>query len=196
MAGVITITTQPQVDPQTPTLTHYDDLAAEVMGAIETITAVLPKLEEAAAMDAKQVRRLLNIPDAFCGTAIGSVEQASELESSRALFAEKSRNRLQFLVAFRPVDAKVDAFSRLLKHTIRATKTLLADDSLAIYRVARAQAATGRTPALSAFVAAMKRDMNRPGLTKAQREERKAQQIQVLVDKALAGKEQELKKAA
>jgi hypothetical protein len=194
MSSIISVTVEPQVDPETPTTTYFDSLSAQVMGAFETIVDTLPKMEEAVFADEKQARRHLNVSDAFCVTAISGVEQVAELEGSKKLEAERSRNRLQFLEAFRPVEAKLDGVSRRLKHMLRAVKSALAGDALAIYRVARAHAQDGRSPQLSAYVAAMKRDLGRRMSTKAERDARKAARLAMEVEKAIA--ERELKKAA
>lgn len=153
-----------------------------MIAAFETIAGVLPKLEEAAVMEEKLARRYLNVPDALCITAINAVEQVPELEAARKLHADQGRNRLQFLEAFRPVDDKLDSLSRRLKHALRVTKSALGNSALQIYRITRAQASDGRSPALASFAAAMKRDYGRKSPTKASREEAKARQVQEAVD--------------
>lgn len=194
MSSIISATVEPQADPETPTVTHFGSVSGEVMAACEVIVAAFPKMEEAVFADAKQARRHLNVPDGFCLTAISGVEQIAELEGSKQLEAERSRNRLQFLEAFRPVEAKLDGVSRRLKHMLRAVKSALAGDSLAIYRVARAHVKDGRSPQLAAYVAAMKRDLGRKVSTKAERDARKAARLAVEVEKAIAARE--MKKAA
>lgn len=181
----ITVTTEPIIDPQTHTPTFYLQLAAELMAALDTIATIMPKLEEAEAAEAKQARRNLNVSDAFCVSAIVAVEQLPELDAAKRLNVEKSRNRLQFLEAFRPVDDKLDAISRRLKHALRANKSALGTDALLIYRMARAQASDDRSPAISGLVAALKRDLGRKMPTKAEREERKAQRLRTAVEQAL-----------
>ncbi len=153
-----------------------------MIAAFETIAGVLPKLEEAAVMEEKLARRYLNVPDALCITTINAVEQVPELEAARKLHADQGRNRLQFLEAFRPVDDKLDSLSRRLKHALRVTKSALGNSALQIYRITRAQASDGRSPALASFAAAMKRDYGRKSPTKASRAEAKAKQLQDAVD--------------
>lgn len=180
--SVITISTLPPVDPQTPTPTYYQQLADEVIAAFEVIAGVLPKLEEAAVMEIKLARRYLNVPDALCVTTINAVEQLPELEAAKKLHAEQGRNGLQFLDAFRPVDDKLDSLSRRLKHALRVTKSNLGSAALQIYRITRAQASDGRSPGLASFAAAMKRDLARKPQTKAERDAAKAKQLQEAVD--------------
>ncbi len=185
MAPVITVTTETVVDSQIPTLTHYVEMAADLMGAIDVFGAIIPKLDESETADAQQVRKNLNVPDVFCFTTINAAEQLPELETSKKLFADKNRNRLQYLEAFRPLKDKVDALSRRLKHGLRANKSALATDSLEIYRVAQALAKDTRNPALTAQVAAMKRDLAKKAATKAQRDARKAAKLNEAVEREI-----------
>lgn len=85
LMATITLTTDPPVDPQTPTLTHYQQLSAEIQAAVDTITTLLPKLEESLIDDVRQARRNLNVPDAFCYTAVNAVEQLPELNAANKL---------------------------------------------------------------------------------------------------------------
>jgi hypothetical protein len=194
--AVITVTTQPPVDPDTPTQTYYQQLVGEFMVAFDQMLVIIPKLEAAAAASAKSVRANLGVPDAFCATAITAVEQLPELAAVKTAHAEQWRNRLQFLEAFRPLDDKVTSFGRLLKHALRAVKSSLATELLQMYRIAQGHASDGRSPAVEAHVAAMKRDLARKSATKAERDARKAQKLAEAVEKAIALRAMEVKKAA
>lgn len=199
MSQVISVTTEPPVDPDTPTPTHYQLLAAELMAVLDQMAAILPKLEEAETVTAKSARANLNVSDAFCAIAINAVEQVPELDASKKLDAEKGRNRLQFLEAFRPMSDKVTAFGLRLSHALMVIKSQLATDSLQIYRIAKGHASDGRSPAMAAHVAALKRALGRRALTRAERAEHKARKFKEAVDAAvaevLAQREHELKAA-
>lgn len=186
MDPVITVTTQPIVDPQTPTPSHYDEVAAQLMEALDRFAAAIPKLDESAAVDAKQVRRNLNVPDAFCHTAISATEQLPELEVPRKLYAEKNRNRLQYIAAFGPVNDKLLALSQRLTHGLRANRSAVGGDSLEIYRVTRAQVKSTRNPALVSHFEALQRDLAKRKQTKAERKEREAKKLDQLVEEAIA----------
>jgi hypothetical protein len=184
--SVITVTTQPTVDPQTPTLTHYQELAAELMSVFDQLAVIIPKLEEAEASATLSVARSRqNVPDAFCATAINAVEQVPEVGGAKKLNTELSRNRLQFLEAFRPVDDKLAAFSRRMRHALRTTKSLLAADTLHAYRIFKSHASDNKSPLVQAHADAMKRDLGRRGSTKAEREARDAERLQKAVEAEL-----------
>jgi hypothetical protein len=204
MTPVITFTTQPIEDPRTPTLTHYDEVAGALLPALDAFLDVVPKLEEAQGADAKQVRRNLNVPDAFCYTALAAAEQLPELETARKLYAERDRNRLQFIEAIRPVHAKVKAVFDSLEHVLRANKSIVAGDSLEILRIARAARKNSRNPALPTHIEAMAATLAKHKLTKAERSERKAAKLNQEVEKRVAERlveervlwQEEVKKAA
>lgn len=195
MATRITVTTEPTVDPQTPTPTHYQEAAGQYMAAVDVLIESMPKIEESESTDTKQARRNLGVPDAFCASAVVALEQFPGLDMAKKLDAEKCRNRLQFLEAFGAVEDKLEGALQRVKHARRAVKSALATDALLVYRMVRVQASDDRSPGVAAHGAAMKRDLGRKGLTKAARDQRKAEKLQEEVAKALAA-EKEVKKAA
>ena len=188
--ATITLTTDPPVDPQTPTPTHYQQLAAEIQAAIDTIATLLPKLEESLTADTRQARRNLNVPDAFCHTAVNAVEQLPEINAAKKLNVDKCRNQLQFIEAFRPVYDKFEAVSRRLRHALWSNKASAATASLQVLRVAKAYASDNRSPAVAAHVAAMQRDLARKTrMTKAELAERKLQKLKQASEQPPEGKE-------
>ena len=156
------------------------------MDALDRFAAAIPKLEESEAADAKQVRKNLNVPNAFCYTAITATEQLPELEVARKQYAEKNRNRLQYLAAFGPVNDKLLAVSQRLTHGLRANKSAVAGDSLEIYRVTQAQVKSTRNPALVSHFEALKRDLAKRKQTKAERDQKKLAKFEAAVERAIA----------
>jgi hypothetical protein len=183
MDPIIKVTTEPVPDPQTPTPTHYQQVAAQLMTALDDFVTAIPKLDESETVDAKEVRRNLGVTDAFCLTAISAAEQLPELKDLRDQYAEKGRNRLQYIEAVRLVDDKLTAVSERVKHVVRMNKSAVSGDALDIYRITQARAKRSRNPALAAFAAAMKRDLGKTGLSKADREERATRKFNDAVEK-------------
>ena len=179
--AVITVTADPPVDPQTPTTTHYQQLAADFMNALDQIAAIIPQVEQAEA-GTKLVRAHLNVPDVFCSTAIIAVEQVPELLGTRKLDPVAGRIKMQFLEAFRPMSDKAGTLVKRLDYTLMWLKATLAEDSLQMYRIAKSIASDKRSPLVQAHVENLKRDLGRKGLTKAQREERKAAKLKAAAE--------------
>jgi hypothetical protein len=86
------------------------------------------------------------------------------------MYAEKDRNRLQYIEAFRPLYAKLIAVANILQHGLRANRSAVGGDALEIYRVATARVKSALNPALRAFHATMKAALAKKVPTKAERE--------------------------
>ena len=183
---IITVTIQPPVDPEVPTLTYYQQLAAEIMAVFEQLNALIPKIEEFEAVDGKAYRTNLGVPDAFCVTAISAVEQLPELDGAKTFPTEHHRNRLQFVEAFRPVVQKGMATMKRAERALRAAKSLVATDCLKVYRVVKSYASDRKNSLAEAHAAALKHDLNKKSMTKAEREERKTAKLNEEVEQKVA----------
>jgi len=159
-------TTLPAVDTPTPTITHYQQIAAEFMAALDQIALIIPKLEAVHVSTANLVRSRLNVPNEFLATVTAAVEQTPELQAVKKLDVNEARDTLQFLEAFRPVRDKVDAFAKNLKHTMDSRKATLATQSLQVYDIAKGVARDPNSATVASLVANMKRDLGRRGRPK------------------------------
>jgi len=159
-------TLDPSATPS-PTITHYQQLAANFSKALDEIAAIIPKLEITHPATANFVRSHLNVPTAFLATAIAAVEQTPELRGVNKLDVTAARDTLQFIEAFRPVLDKVTAFANSLKFTMASKKASLAADSLQIYDIAKGVARDPGAAAVAVLVANLKRDLGRRGRPKA-----------------------------
>jgi hypothetical protein len=179
--AVITVTTEPVVDPLTHTPTFYEELARELLPVVDRILAVIPKLDESETVSAKSVRSGLFVSDAFCADAIDAVEQIPELAAAKKLDPVQGRNHMQFLNAFRPLEHKLIAVTGRVTHGLRAVKSGLGMKSLQVYRLLQGLASDGRSPAVSSHVDRMKRELGRRAATKAVRDQRKAEKFEAAV---------------
>lgn len=159
--------TTPPEGPGTPTVTHYQQLAAEFSAELDEIAAIIPKLEAQHVSTANFVRSHLNVPTEFLATVIAAVEQTVELQGVKKLDVATARDTLQFIEAFRPVLDKVTAFARNLQYTMNSRKASLAADALQIYDIAKGIARDPNSAAVASLVANMKRDLGRRGRPKA-----------------------------
>lgn len=159
-------TAVPTVETPTPTITHYQQVAAEFMSALDEIAQIIPKLEAIHVSTANLVRSRLNVPNEFLATVTAAVEQVPELQAINKLDVNAARDTIQFLEAFRPVRDKVDAFAKNLKYTMDSRKAKLATDSLLTYDVAKGLARDPNSATIASLVANMKRDLGRRGRPK------------------------------
>ena len=188
--AVINVTTEPAVDNQVPTITFYQEVAAEFLKALDAITAIVPQIEEAEA-GPKINRGHLSVSEAFCATAINSLEQLPQIQASKKLDPVASRSKLQYLEAFRPIADTIAAVAKRVDYTLMFLKSAVVEDALQVYRIAKGFAGDKRSPLIQAHVATMKAALNRGGGTRQQRAERKALKFQAAVDAAVAQRERE-----
>ncbi len=166
--------TTPPPDTPTPTITHYQQIAAEFMAALDEISQIIPKLAAAHVSTVNLVRSRLNVPNQFLATVTAAVVQVPELQAMQKLDVNEALDTLQFLEAFRPVRDKVDAFATNLKYTMDSRKADLATKALLTYDVAKGLARDPNSATIAALVANMKRDLGRRGRPKTPLAVRKA----------------------
>jgi len=165
----------PVPDPTaTVTVTHYQQLAAEFMAALDEIATIIPKLEAAHFTTANFVRSHQNVPIEFLATAVAAVEQTPELQGVKKLDLFAARDTLQFIDAFRPVVDKFTAFAKSLQFTMSSRKASLAADALQIYYIAKGVARDPNSAGLASLIANMKRDLGRRGRPKVSTAAKKA----------------------
>lgn len=194
--AVINVTTEPAVDSQVPTITHYQQVAAELLKALDQITSIVPQIEEAEA-GPKIVRGHLSVSEAFCVAAVNSLEQLPQVQASKKLDPVAVRNKLQYLEAFRPIADTIGAVAKRVDYTLMFLKSAVVEDALQVYRITKGFAGDKRSPLIQAHAATMKAALNRKGGgTKQQRAERKAEKLRMAVAEELAKGGWEVKKAA
>ena len=149
--------------PATPTVTHYQEVAARFIALLNEAIALIPSLEQFHASTQEFVRAHQSFPIDFIATVLAAVESDPELRGVNKFDVVEARDTLQFLDAFRPVIDLLATLLRNLKFTCGARKARVVAEGLLMYEVAKA---FGRDPA-SAAVAAharnMKRDLKRSG---------------------------------
>ena len=156
--------TEPALEPVvTPTVTHYQQIAAQFCALFDQAVLILPKLEVKHSSTSRFVRTHQNIPIPFMATAISAVEQTVELQSVGKLDAANGRDTLQFQEAFRPVYDKIQAFADSLNFTMDSRIAYLAADSLQLYDVAKGLARDPNGAVIAGFVEIMQRDLGRSG---------------------------------
>ncbi|HEX9986190.1 MAG TPA: hypothetical protein VGF69_23220 [Thermoanaerobaculia bacterium] len=146
--------------PPTLTITQYKQMADAILGELSNIAGLMPQLEKQVATR-KFVRSHLNARIEFLETAVAAVEMMPQLQVLNKLDVPSAQDALQFITAFRPVLDQVLALAQALKFTLDSKRAALTTDAQNIYRISVAMAQDGGSGALSAHVAAMKRERRR-----------------------------------
>jgi hypothetical protein len=154
-------TTNPNAETPNLTITRYQQLATEFMSGLDTLAAIIPKLEVKHVTTANLVKSHQNIPNPFLASTVAAVEQSSELQVLKKLDVPSSRDTLQFIEAFRTVADKLNGVAQTLEFTLRSRKAALAIPALQIYDIAKGLSRDPSSAGLALHVANMKRDLNR-----------------------------------
>jgi hypothetical protein len=158
----------PQVpsDPapvQTPTITHYQQIAANLAKAIDDMLALIPSLMEPHPSTTGFVRRHQNVPLEFIATAIASVEANPALQGAGILDVTEARDSLQFIDAFRPMADRLNAAAASLTFSIDTRRANASTSALQVYAVAKGVARVPQNTSVATHVANLKRDLGRAG---------------------------------
>ncbi|HYI08452.1 MAG TPA: hypothetical protein VEK57_05240 [Thermoanaerobaculia bacterium] len=151
------------LEPLTPTITHYQQLAANFSAALDEIAADLPKLEDEHVSTVNFVRSHLNVPLAFIATVIAVVEQTPALQGVGMLDVTEARDTLQLIEAFRPMLDKVTAFEKTVELTVNSRLASLGNGALQMYYLVKGLARDPKNAAARALASKLKRELNRPG---------------------------------
>jgi hypothetical protein len=145
----------------TPSVTHYQQLATDFIKSIDLLTTSIPNVQLSHELSEAYVRRRQAVPDEFLRTTVAAVEQLPELQALNKLNPVDGRDTLQFIEAFKPVLDRIAALSKDLRHTIRARRAVLANDALQMYGISKQFTRDAGSAAVSSHVENMGRDLGR-----------------------------------
>jgi hypothetical protein len=151
------------LEPLTPTITHYQQIAAAFSASLDDITVAIPKLDDGYITTLNFVRSHLNIPIGFIATVIAAVEQTPELQGVGVLDPIEARDTLQLVEAFRPVHVKLTAFLKTLELTVNSRLASLGNQSLQVYQISGQIARDPKNAAVKSLYANMKRVLGKRG---------------------------------
>jgi len=142
-----------------PTVTHYQQIAAQVSAAITTALQQIAPLEAPHPTTRDFVRANASVSIDFIVSVIAAVESTSELQGTKFNVVE-ARDMLQFIEAFRPVLDLIDVLARKLKFTMDARKANVAEDALHVYALGKRYARSPNSTTLP-HVEIMRRELGR-----------------------------------
>jgi hypothetical protein len=153
----------PPADPvpvQTPTITHYQQIAENLAKAIDDMLALIPTFMEAHPDTTRFVNRHQNVPLQFIATAVAAVEENPELRGG-TFDATEARDALQFIDAFRPMADRLHAAATNLTFSINSRKANAGNGALEVYAIAKRVARNPLSTTVSSHVGNLKRDLGR-----------------------------------
>jgi hypothetical protein len=157
--------TQPTVDEPKPpnanaepTLTHFQQLAAQLKTAIGAVMAEIPEFDLGHDESTRSVSAHQSIPTAFIGTVSASVDPKQV--GKNVFDPADAQNVLQFVEAFRPLVDDAAALASSLDHTVKAQYARVAAGALNAYAIMKRLARKGDA-AVKLHVQNMQRDLGR-----------------------------------
>jgi len=141
--SITTIPGETEFPDSSVTVTHYEEVAAAMIKAIEAVHEVLPTIEVPIGL--KPSSRFAMVKEEFLATASGMYEGSPELQSVEGPDVAALREALQFAQAFRPVMQRLLNEVRHLELQVRARKVKASAAALQLYHLAKgvAQATPG-----------------------------------------------------
>lgn len=130
---------EPQPAPS-PTVTYYQQLAAQLNALLETVRAGVPTLETVTPEAKAFIRRKRGVEQSFIAAAVGSLTLAEDLQGLGDLSTEETTDDAQFIDGLTPLMMNAVLLAQQLQLTIRARRARLATKAQKIYAFARAQA--------------------------------------------------------
>jgi hypothetical protein len=140
--------------PSTITITHYQEVGANVLKLIETVRSAIPVVE--VPLDVKQP--LGSGKSGLIATAVSVFESSPELQGL-GFNVDEARDTMQYVDAFQPVLDQLRALARHLEVQIRFRKGRSIDAALQLYSVAKGVSRRALGVDLPAHVGNLKRQM-------------------------------------
>ena len=164
---VTTVTAQAAPDdpasPQTPTVTHYEQVAAKLSSAIDEALALMPNFTQSHPLTKGFVQSQKSVSDAFIVSTIAAVEANPELQSVNKFDVTAARDLLQLSDAFRPLVDKLNGAAKNVKFTIDQKRAEIVADALQTYDIAKGVARDAEATTAAEHVGNLRRDLGRSG---------------------------------
>jgi hypothetical protein len=149
--------------PQTPTVTHYQQVAANLNKAIYEMLALMPNFVESHPATKGVVRSQRSVSNDFIISAIAAVEQNPEIDGLHDFDVAEARDVLQFSEAFRPMKDKLNAAALNVEFSIDFRRANVVEPALQVYAVTKGLARNPARTSAAAHAANLKRDLGRKG---------------------------------
>jgi len=163
MSNILTPARPAASEPQvpSPTVTHYEQVAAELSIAVETAFAAIPNMEAPHPSTRDFVRSHQSVSNDFIASVIAAVEATPELQNVKKFSVAEARDTLQFIEAFAPIAARLTALANNLKFTMQSRKAKIAADALQTYDIAKGVARDAGSAGLVPHISNMRRTLGR-----------------------------------
>jgi hypothetical protein len=152
--------------PTTPTLTHYEQVAANLSNAIDEWLALVPHFAASHPATKGFVRTQKSVSDDFLVSAIAAVEETPGMLGLNQFDVSRARDTLQYSQAFRPIRDKLFAAAENVGFSIDRRRADVVEPALLTYVIVKGLARNPDGTLAAAHASNLRRDLGRAGRTK------------------------------
>jgi hypothetical protein len=152
--------------PDTPTITRYQQLAANLSKAIDEMLTAMPNFVPLHPSTKGFVRAQKSVSDDFLISVIAAVEGNPDLQALNQFNVAEARDALQFKEAFRPMADKLHAAAKDVDFSIDLRRANVVAPALQMYDLTKGLARNPSGTLAAAHAGNLKRDLGRAGRRK------------------------------
>jgi hypothetical protein len=159
---------KPDVDDiPSPTITRYQQLASDVVVALDALMEEVPKLKDKERRSKAFIRTHIGIPWKFLIGTLAAVEYTPQLERLNQMNVAGAYGTSQLVTAFRPVVSRMATVTDELQLMLDTRQAIFAAEALKIYALVKTLCRFNRDPVQGDVswhtLKAMKRDLGKGG---------------------------------
>jgi hypothetical protein len=132
----------PAPNGETTTITHFQQLAAQLEAAMKAVLAEIPQFEMPQKAKTRKVGQHQTVPPDFIVNAAAAVK-ASEVDLIKVFDPAEAQAVLQFVEAFKPLVEVAAALAAGLDFTVKVQYARAAAGALTVYAIAQRLALNG-----------------------------------------------------
>jgi len=149
--------------PDTPTVTRYQQLAANLSKAIDEMLTAMPNFVPLHPSTKGFVRSQKSVSDDFLISVIAAVEGNPDLQALNKFNVAEARDALQFKDAFRPMADKLNAAAKDVEFSINLRRANVVGPALQMYDLTKGLARSPVGTLAAAHADNLRRDLGRTG---------------------------------
>jgi len=147
----------------TPTVTHYDQAAANFGKALEELLATVPHFVAAHPSTKGFVRVAKTVSDEFLVSTIAAVEETPGMLALEQFDVTEARDFLQYSQAYRPIRDKLIAAATNVDFSISARRATVVEPALQAYVIVKGLARNPESTLAASHAGNLRRDLGRAG---------------------------------
>lgn len=152
--------------PATPTVTHYEQVAADFTRALDELLRGVPHFVALHPATKGFVRTQKTVSDDFIVSTIAAVEETPGMLALNQFDVTEARDTLQYSQAFRPIRDKLLAVAKSFEFSIDRRRSDIVEPALQAYVLVKGLARNPASTLAAPHAGNLRRDLGRAGRAK------------------------------